>query len=1339
MVNVPPGSNKLDLTFGSSVFNEPILDSAPFSCTLASTSITCNTGGVGGMVFLRLHIQDFAPPGSAEVVATLDDTPTLSTTLSVVISEPPIVELRQADVDGNLNAALHEQQARENLIVGARVAACFVTPEGQPASVPLLSPTDIMTVSSGGYRVSGDESPNMVDVQYFLSTAGGTCFSWVSTGAGDQDVHAQVGWRTTGWDQSGAPLMFGWNRLEVMTISAAPSTQPVPSPVSATAAVDNPAGLTIHVALSPSGYPPINVGLRLTGSHVNASGEPVEIAPPNSLVGVSWSAQQSEAGTCNAGFPVNGSVLSDDGSAFLISPPQICAQATSFDVTVTANEPGPLGSGPGRSVTAVIHVVLDAPVPAPKSILLAWAGQRVILETDYRSLRGDLGVPPNPQGTCAYEQEFQVRYLREDGPGNFIPALGATLGVPDEATITVSPSNSQVVSQFPSAPQASCISRVLYESEDQGEVDIESFVESVGGAFPDNPRKSTFVVYYMKINHVALSLPHARKSQVNATGTDYASGVNSGNPWDVATDTPSVTANLARDTLVRGRVSGWFVNATPSGRQRDDSNPSNILPADRWVVPDDWSIIAGAPFRPNYDIMIAPNNSYGYGCASPTGPCTDATTANDGLDFVYGPFSLLDVPGVVSGAISPSPLFRPDNSILEDGAVDWWDAPMPPTLVSVSLRGTGFLKQVLKQDVYYTGQADQESTQRYPNPFYEAAIPASPFIPAMVVGGQSAWDTWGNDGPGGTGKGPYTFWTAIPSFLSGSGYAADGASDTSLTSAELDAISQLRQSASDPSIARDLVIYSDNHGEFMVAANGAFRAGPSTAEVAGTATISAVADYPEFSKHWPVTSDPVSVTWLWTYISSITPGSVAAGSAPTSITVNGPDFLGDAAIFLNGTQVPTQRLSPAALIATVPGGLLANAGVVSVTVKSPALNDQESNVFPLFVTQTAAPVSNVDTKTVDNSQVTASTGPSSTTTPSVQATTDLGTGTVAVAVYDSNPGGTPSFATGTLGGTNGTFVDVYVAPGSTFTSTQIQICDPNGGDVLYWYDTTHSAWVQTEATVTSGPVPPPTCFSLAVTNSTAPSLADLAGTVFAVAYNRAPTTGTITGPTAPVALGTTVSVSVPFDDPDVADSHTVSWDWGDGTTSAATITESNGSGTASGTHRYIGDGTYTITATISDNHGQLATSTLSFVVVYDPTSGGYGLGWFTSPAGTSTGKPQATGRAEFGFAVQYLRLFSKPIGTFEFSFDKAKIDFHGTSIDWMVNTDSSITFRGAGKLGKAAGYGFQVWATTERKGPDKIRIRIWKTSDGSLIYDSEPSAPANPTIKLGGGKIAIKD
>jgi len=71
-----------------------------------------------------------------------------------------------------------------------------------------------------------------------------------------------------------------------------------------------------------------------------------------------------------------------------------------------------------------------------------------------------------------------------------------------------------------------------------------------------------------------------------------------------------------------------------------------------------------------------------------------------------------------------------------------------------------------------------------------------------------------------------------------------------------------------------------------------------------------------------------------------------------------------------------------------------------------------------------------------------------------------------------------------------------------------------------------------------------------------------------------------------------------FTDNDVADTHTASVNWGDGSaTSTAAVTESGGSGTVSASHTYDNNGTNTVFVTVTDSFG--GTQTVSFTLTVD--------------------------------------------------------------------------------------------------------------------------------------------
>jgi len=95
--------------------------------------------------------------------------------------------------------------------------------------------------------------------------------------------------------------------------------------------------------------------------------------------------------------------------------------------------------------------------------------------------------------------------------------------------------------------------------------------------------------------------------------------------------------------------------------------------------------------------------------------------------------------------------------------------------------------------------------------------------------------------------------------------------------------------------------------------------------------------------------------------------------------------------------------------------------------------------------------------------------------------------------------------------------------------------------------------------------------------------------------NAAPVLGPLSGPTNP-APGTALNVSANFSDAGTLDTHSASFDWGDGSNSPGTTAESNGSGSTSAAHTYATAGLYTVTLTLADNDGATSTGTLALNV-----------------------------------------------------------------------------------------------------------------------------------------------
>jgi len=211
---------------------------------------------------------------------------------------------------------------------------------------------------------------------------------------------------------------------------------------------------------------------------------------------------------------------------------------------------------------------------------------------------------------------------------------------------------------------------------------------------------------------------------------------------------------------------------------------------------------------------------------------------------------------------------------------------------------------------------------------------------------------------------------------------------------------------------------------------------------------------------------------------SISPISAMAGGSAFILTVNGTNFVNGSIVQWNGANRTTNFVSVTQLTAAIPATDIAETGVALITMFNPAPGGGTSNGLPFFITTTDAPVTGYDMATGDNP--TAGFGGVT--------TNATGNGTLVVAQYASNPGGTPTFAA------TGQYYDVHINPPGAFTQVIIQFCGLTSSDTIYFWN--GIGWGQaSNQTYAAG------CWTVTVSAVTVPTLADLGGAVFGVGHH----------------------------------------------------------------------------------------------------------------------------------------------------------------------------------------------------------------------------------------------
>ena len=228
--------------------------------------------------------------------------------------------------------------------------------------------------------------------------------------------------------------------------------------------------------------------------------------------------------------------------------------------------------------------------------------------------------------------------------------------------------------------------------------------------------------------------------------------------------------------------------------------------------------------------------------------------------------------------------------------------------------------------------------------------------------------------------------------------------------------------------------------------------------------------------------------------------------------------------------------------------------------------------------------------------------------------------------------------------------------------------------------------------------------------------------------NIIPSLGEINIDQSLVPVGTVINASASFTDSGTLDTHSATWDWGDGT-SAGTVTQGAGYGSVNDSHTYSVPGVYTVKLSVTDDDDGISDESIyEYIVVFDPSAGFVtGGGWIDSPAGAYKADESLFGKANFGFVAKYKKGANVPDGNTEFQFKAGDLNFKSTSYEWLVVAGSAAQFKGEGTINGEGSYSFRIWA--DDGATDTFRIQIW--GDNGIVYDNGSQQ------SLGGGSIKV--
>ena len=498
----------------------------------------------------------------------------------------------------------------------------------------------------------------------------------------------------------------------------------------------------------------------------------------------------------------------------------------------------------------------------------------------------------------------------------------------------------------------------------------------------------------------------------------------------------------------------------------------------------------------------------------------------------------------------------------------------------------------------------------------------------------------------------------------------------------------------------------------------------------------------------------LTVMSLTPVLEELVPQQAAANGPGFTLRVSGQGFSSRSVVYWNGEPRSTTYRSPFELEAVIPDEDLATTAslwTVPVTVVGPNSAVSQPLPFTLFDDQQVTEA--VSAIAIPGGVAQAGIVPQAAGEAGVAAAA-ANNGSlsdpliVTVGTYESNPTGTLTFDVG------GGFVDLQLTGADPSDRVRAYFYYPTTltGRTeeklrLLYFDGTRWAHVRSDGLslpvkVTADGLTYGGYFDVTFSDTSVPRVTELSGTVFTFTDSE-PEITALAGPTGPLPLGSTATLAVEFVAVGSPETHTVRFDWDDGTATTLNPVED---GFVSATHVYAAAGVYTVRVRVTDAEGDAAEVPFEYVVVYDP-AGGFvtGGGWILSPPGAYRPLPTVSGKATFGFVSRYKKGAQVPSGNTEFQFIAAGLRFTSTAYDWLVVSGPKAQYKGVGVINDRGDYGFLLTAVDGQLngggGADRLRLKIWERATGVVVYDNAPSVSddleRSSAQALGGGSIVI--